>query len=60
MRGQIEIDVQPGREDGPETGSNERTLFMFVRERTTSSLIGTLPPTSPVFPPWGTTPMRLS
>ena len=44
----------------PDTGSNERTWDMLLMLITTSSLRGTLPPTRPVFPPWGTTAMRLS
>jgi len=44
----------------PDTGSNDLILFMFERLRITSSLTGTLPPTSPVFPPCGTIPILFS
>ena len=44
----------------PDTGSNDLILFKFERLRMTSSFTGTLPPTSPVFPPCGTIPIPLS
>ena len=44
----------------PDTGSNDLTLFKFERLRISSSLTGTLPPTSPVFPPCGTIPILFS
>jgi len=44
----------------PDTGSNDLILFRFERLRITSSLTGTLPPTSPVFPPCGTIPILFS
>ena len=34
------------------------TWFMAPMESTTSSKAGTLPPTNPVLPPWGTTASR--
>lgn len=46
--------------DAPDTGSNDRTLDMLLRFNMSSSLRGTLPPTRPVFPPWGTTPILRS
>lgn len=44
----------------PDTGSNDLILFKLERFRMSSSLTGTLPPTSPVFPPCGTTPILFS
>ena len=44
----------------PDTGSNDLTLFRFERLRISSSLTGTPPPTSPVFPPCGTMPILFS
>jgi len=44
----------------PDTGSNDLILFKFERFRMSSSLTGTLPPTSPVFPPCGTIPILFS
>ena len=41
----------------PDTGSNDLTLFKLERFKMSSSLTGTLPPTSPVFPPCGTSPI---
>lgn len=40
--------------------SNARTRFISEVERMISSNTGTLPPTSPVFPPWGLTARFLS
>jgi hypothetical protein len=37
------------------TSLNPSILFIFLRLRMISSKTGTLPPTSPVLPPWGTT-----
>jgi hypothetical protein len=44
----------------PDTESNDLTLFKFERLRMSSSLTGTLPSTSPVFPPCGTIPILFS
>lgn len=44
----------------PDTGSKDLTLFKLERLRISSSLTGTLPPTSPVFPPCGTIPILFS
>ena len=44
----------------PARESNETTLLILDVDSTTSSSTGTLPPTSPVFPPWGTTGRRRS
>jgi hypothetical protein len=49
-------------EGRPDTGSNERTLFMFESFgiSSSSSFTGILLETRPVFPPCGTTPARFS
>lgn len=52
--------MERGDGDEPDTGSKERTLLMLPKLSTTSSPTGTLPPTSPVFPPCGTRPMPRS
>ena len=52
--------MKDGGYDLPDTGSNDLTLFKFERFRMSSSLTGTLPPTSPVFPPCGTIPILFS
>jgi hypothetical protein len=41
-------------------GLNLSTLLSFYKDKTISSKTGTLPPTSPVLPLWGTTANFLS
>lgn len=60
VRPQTTIRYEVTPKNLPETGSNERTLFIFPRLRINSSCTGTPPPTNPVFPPCGTIPIRRS
>lgn len=49
-----------GQKVAPEKLSKVRTRFISAVDRMISSNTGTLPPTSPVFPPWGLTARFLS